>query len=67
MLIGWGAGALIGSSVPIIGTIIGAGVGYASYYFQTHYPDEYNDIKAGFNSFVTETVPDAWNEFWSFS
>ena len=63
--------ASVGGPLGIIASI---GISVVSWAFQTLLPDLYNDIKIGFNTFITETLPNAWNDFvngwnyfWSFS
>ena len=75
-------GAFAGSFIPIpvVGTIVGAvvgaivgfGIGLGIYFFQQS--SLYTDLKVGFNTFFTQTIPNewnnivnGWNDFWSFN
>ena len=61
-----GAEALVGSIGRPVGTVLGAtaglGVGVAIWCFQTYSP-LYNEMKIGFNNFITQTIPNAWDNF----
>lgn len=72
-----GAGALIGSIGGPIGMVLGAfaalAVNVGIWAFQS-FGTMYNDLKESFNTFVTVTIPnmwnnfvDGWNNFWSFN
>ncbi|HIR22194.1 MAG TPA: hypothetical protein IAB32_00210 [Candidatus Scatosoma pullicola] len=74
MAIGSAIGSLI--PIPIIGSVIGAIAGalfsLGVYLFQQ--TNWYNDLKVGFHNLITQTIPNAWNQFvngwdyfWSFS
>ena len=74
MGVGAAVGSIGGPAGIIFGAVAGLFVGIGIWAFQTFAVDAYNSIKVGFNTFVTQTIPNAWNDFvngwndfWSFS